>query len=45
MSIHLLDAQELTCWLQLIELKQAGRCAAFSAVVASIEPERYINLL
>ena len=45
MSSHLLVAQELTCWLRLIEFKWAERCVALYAVVASIKPERYVNLL
>ena len=44
-STHLLDAQESTYWLELLELKRAERCVALSAVVASIKSERYVNLL
>ena len=40
MSIHILDAQESPCSLQLLELKQAERCVAFSTVVASIKHGR-----
>ena len=42
---HLLDAQESTCWLRLLELKRAERCVDFSTFVASIKPEMYVNLL
>ena len=43
-SSHILDDQYLTCWLQLLEFKWEERCVDFSAVVASIKPERYVNL-
>ena len=42
---HLLYAQQSTCWLRLLEFKQAERCVALSAVVVSIKPERYVKLL
>ena len=44
-SIHLLDAQESTCWLQLLAFKRADQCVEFYVVVASIKTERYVNLL
>ena len=42
---HLLDAQDSTCWFQLIEIKQAEQYLALCAVIASIKPQRYVNLL
>ena len=44
-SIHLLDAQESTCWFRLIEFKWVEQYVAFSDVVASLKPEKYVNLL
>ena len=45
MPSHLIDAQESTCWLWLLEFKQAEGCMALSSVVSSIKPERCVNLL
>ena len=44
-SSHLIDAQESTCWLQLLEFKRARQHVALYAVISSIKPERYVNLL
>ena len=43
--IHILETQDSTCWLRLIEFKRAEKCVDLYNVVASIKTERYVNLL
>ena len=43
--IHILETQDSTCWLQLLEFKRVEQCVDLYNIVTSIKPKRYVNLL